>query len=176
MDDDTHIIDVCNSTGRYRIGRSKVINMAQVLMNAFGLYGYCLSISFVNPSQIKKLNSKYRSKNKSTDVLSFAQIRWKKPLRPTDSAIDHELKILGDIVISPKDAQQRNPKLDEEVGFLLVHGFLHLCGYDHLKTKDKLTMEKAQKSMLNLLVVSSGNRYPMWHKCISIKTKPKKGN
>ena len=79
-----------------------------------------LSILFVRDNEIRKLNRKYRRKNRPTDVLSF-------PLC--------EIGALGDIVISVdtarRYAKRDDMKYENKIKFLLIHGFLHLLGYDH---------------------------------------------
>ena len=86
-----------------------------------------LSINLVSESGIKKLNHKYRDKNKSTDVLSF-------PLNEKFIIQD-----LGDIFIclpiAKKYAKRENISIERKLARLTVHGFLHLLGYDHEKSK-----------------------------------------
>jgi len=79
-----------------------------------------IDISFVNEAEIRKLNKKFRKKDKPTDVLSFAY---------------NEEGVLGDVIISPKIAR-RNAKLfgtapKAELKRLVIHGTLHVLGYDH---------------------------------------------
>jgi probable rRNA maturation factor len=81
-----------------------------------------ISVSFVTAGAIKKLNSRYRRKNKATDVLSFNM---------------DEKDLLGDIFICPavarKNAKEYGVTLEQEIARLFVHGVLHLMGYDHGK-------------------------------------------
>jgi len=83
-----------------------------------------LTVVFLNNKQMQTYNSKYRKKNYPTDVLSF----------PVDEAVDGE-RYLGDLLISvPKAAAQALEKghsLSREIRILLLHGILHLLGYDH---------------------------------------------
>jgi len=83
-----------------------------------------LSIVLVSDPQIKRLNKLYRNKDKPTDVLSF----------PIGEKVNGWL-ILGDIVISvdtaKRQAQELGHSLEEEIKRLLVHGLVHLLGYDH---------------------------------------------
>ena len=97
-----------------------------------------LSINLVSESGIKKLNHKYRDKNKSTDVLSF-------PLQPERLQRPEGAKRLegpfdiGDIFIclpiAKKYAKRENISIERKLARLTVHGFLHLLGYDHEKSK-----------------------------------------
>ncbi|MCJ8277720.1 MAG: rRNA maturation RNase YbeY [Bdellovibrionales bacterium] len=81
-----------------------------------------LTLAFVEKSHIKKLNKQFRGKNKPTDILSFDGFE------PGELG---ELVLCGDIV----DLQAKEHKLgkNEELGYLLIHGVLHLLGYEHEK-------------------------------------------
>lgn len=95
------------------------------------LGGREVTVCFVEDREIARLNKRFRGKPKPTDVLSF-------PANGTgDSDFPHEddAKVLGDIAISPQ-AARRNAKLfgrtlGEEICILILHGVLHLAGYDH---------------------------------------------
>jgi rRNA maturation RNase YbeY len=95
-----------------------------------------LSIALVDDPQIRELNSRWRNRNRSTDVLSFSQIEG-------DFA-DHRSSLLGDVVISVETAAaraaSRHRGLDEIITRLLVHGVLHLIGHDHEKDEEALRM------------------------------------
>lgn len=84
------------------------------------------SIAFVSDRKMRELNREFRGKNKTTDVLSF-------PFEP--DALDIEQDYLGDIVISLEQAERQAAENDldfeTEIKQLIVHGILHLCGYDH---------------------------------------------
>lgn len=86
-----------------------------------------LSVVFVSNSRIKELNKRFRAKNKVTDVLSFSQIEGQMP--------GADLKSLGDIVIALECAKLQAPDFGndftEEILRLLIHGILHLFGYEH---------------------------------------------
>jgi probable rRNA maturation factor len=100
---------------------SKIANRA---LEVLGLSKVELSIALVSDVQIKRLNKLYRNKDKPTDVLSF----------PIGEKVEDWL-ILGDIVISvdtaKRQAQELGHSLEEELKRLLVHGLVHLLGYDH---------------------------------------------
>jgi probable rRNA maturation factor len=114
---------------------------------------YELSLSFVGIAEITELNSAYRGKAVATDVLSFElDDPFAQPPDPTtDPATGlatgpaKERRLLGDIVIQPDIARER--AVVEEVGFeeelwiLVIHGMLHLLGYDHATEEDALQME-----------------------------------
>jgi len=83
-----------------------------------------LSVALVDDAEIHRLNRDYRDKDRPTDVLAF-------PMGDTDG----DEQLLGDVVISLdtaiRQAAERDAPVAEEVRVLLVHGFLHLLGYDH---------------------------------------------
>ena len=89
--------------------------------------GFGVSISFVSNEEIRELNKNYRGKDNETDVLSFSQIEGEE--------FDFENRLLGDIVVSVpyalSQAENLGHSLMEEVKYLLLHGTLHLMGYDH---------------------------------------------
>ena len=108
-----------------------------------------LTLLLSNNKNIKKLNKKFRNKNKHTDILSFPFKQKKK------SKEDY----LGDIIISynymnkPKNLNTHDFK--EKVTKIFIHGFLHLLGFDHVKKKDYLKMfdeeEKIFKSVKKII-------------------------
>jgi probable rRNA maturation factor len=104
---------------------SKLLSkIAHRALEVLGLSKVELSIALVSDVQIKRLNKRYRNKDKPTDVLSF----------PIGEKVEDWL-ILGDIVISvdtaKRQAQELGHSLEEELKKLLVHGLVHLLGYDH---------------------------------------------
>ncbi len=98
-----------------------------------------MSIVFVSLEKIQELNKTFRQIDKVTDVLSF----------PND---DFEDKTLGDIFISldkaKEQAESYGHSFEREVGFLAVHGYLHLTGYDHHTKEDEEKMIEMQESIL----------------------------
>ena len=100
--------------------------------------------------EIKKLNKKFRKKNKSTDVLSFPFYK-KKDLK---AKLKNEKEIyLGDIIINlNKIKNKKNKKMFKlEFNKLWIHGLVHLFGYDHKKDKDFSKMIKIEKKFLSYL-------------------------
>lgn len=84
------------------------------------------SVAFVSDDRMRQLNEMFRGKNTTTDVLSF-------PHQPDE--FDPDKDNLGDIVISAEQAQKQAAEngltLEGEIKQLILHGLLHLCGYDH---------------------------------------------
>ena len=106
-----------------------------------------LSIVLAGDAEVKKLNRVYRKKNKTTDVLSFPLLEGKKMILSPKEAI-----ALGDVVISlpqaKRQAAQQGKKLKGELALLLVHGILHLLGYDHVSLIQERKMFNLQNSFL----------------------------
>ena len=100
-------------------------------------------------NEIKRLNKKFRKKNKSTDVLSFP-FYSKKDLR---NKLKKEKEIyLGDIIINlEKIKTKKNTNFNLEFNKLWIHGLVHLFGYDHKKDKDFNKMTKVEKQFLSYL-------------------------
>lgn len=100
-------------------------------------------LTFITDSEMKKLNYKYRKKNKTTDVLSFSQ----------DDYFNQKRKVLGDILISKpkakKQAKAAGHRLIDEYRLLAIHGLLHLLGYDHERIKDEVIMFALQKKLID---------------------------
>tara|TARA_Y100001970_G_C13733200_1_gene602490 strand:+ start:187 stop:642 length:456 start_codon:yes stop_codon:yes gene_type:complete len=106
------------------------------------------TILLTNSSFIKKLNKKFRKKNKPTDVLSF----------PFSSKQDLKLKkekniYIGDIAVCYEIIKKRSKKTDFFLEFnkVWVHGLLHLIGYNHIKNKDYIKMAKIEEKIISLL-------------------------
>ena len=108
-----------------------------------------LAILLVSDSAIRRLNKKYRHKDKPTDVLSF-------PMQDQRVVMKPPVSILGDIVISvptaKRDAKKKGISFEEELKFLLIHGFLHLLGYDHeISDREERRMKRKEKEYGDLL-------------------------
>ena len=106
------------------------------------------TILLTNSSFIKKLNKKFRKKNKPTDVLSFPF------LSKQDLKLKKEKNIyIGDIAVCYEIIKKRSKKTDFFLEFnkVWVHGLLHLIGYDHIKNKDYIKMAKIEEKIISLL-------------------------
>ena len=113
---------------------------------ALGLTDAELSILLVNDIQMQEMNRLYRNKDKTTDVLSFSMRDGQYP--------DINPAILGDIVISLPtakiQAKEKNHGIYREIAILLIHGILHLIGYDHTRgRKENLKKKKKERELLN---------------------------
>ena len=115
-----------------------------------------MSVTLMDNEHIHEINKKYRGVDKPTDVISFA-IEEDDPdevpiILPEDEGFDIP-KNIGDIMVSMDKVKEQAEYLghseDRELGFLVVHGFLHLNGYDHMKEEDEKEMFGLQREILD---------------------------
>ena len=116
-----------------------------------------LSIFFTDDREMSQLNSRYRAKEGTTNVLAFAM---DESGAAEDGCLTLRSAMLGDVVISLDRAQQESMEfgetLQQRVETLLVHGVLHLVGYDHEKNEEEaLLMEGMEKRLLALIGVKN---------------------
>ncbi|KKE80604.1 MULTISPECIES: rRNA maturation RNase YbeY [Bacillaceae] len=111
-----------------------------------------ISINFVTNKEIQEINRDYRGKDTPTDVISFAM---QESVEGELEIIDEDMDIpetLGDIIISiekaKEQAEEYNHSYERELGFLAVHGLLHLLGYDHMNEQDEKKMFARQEEIL----------------------------
>ena len=106
-----------------------------------------ISLTFVGDRQMHRLNKRFRQKDRTTDVLAFAtRDARRRPVRRGHAGP------LGDVVISvptaARQASRESRSLDEEIVALLVHGVLHLCGYDHERSRAEATRMQRRERMV----------------------------
>jgi len=110
-----------------------------------------LSVILTNPENIRKNNKKFRGIDKETDVLSFPM--FEKDEIPLIKGEYPEA--LGDIIISidrvKEQAEEYGHSFERELSYMVVHGFYHLMGYDHMNEDDKKEMREKEEYVLNLL-------------------------
>ena len=114
-----------------------------------------MSVTLMDNKHIHEINKKYRGIDKPTDVISFAMEEDGDEgdiILPSDMEFEMP-KNLGDLMISMEKVAEQAEYLghsqDRELGFLTVHGFLHLNGYDHMKAEDEKEMFGLQDEILN---------------------------
>jgi probable rRNA maturation factor len=121
------MIEIVNRQRAYKIDRQAWSEFAQRALRTIDLSPQTATVVFVSDATIKKLNRQFREKNYATDVLSF-------PMEAEQFEGENQSN-LGEIVISAEraaaQAQQNGLTFDSEVQQLILHGLLHLCGYDH---------------------------------------------
>lgn len=113
-----------------------------------------IGLTFCDDEAIRSINNEYRGIDRATDVLSF-------PLYERDDEIElleGELAPFGDIVLSVPHAQAQAAEyghsVEREVCYLIVHGLMHLAGYDHIEPDDKVEMRAAEEALLNAVGVT----------------------
>ena len=115
-------------------------------------YKLYISVTLTNPKNIKKLNNQYRNIDKETDVLSFPMFEKEEISKLKD--LQYE-ETLGDIVISVErvktQAIEYGHSFERELAYMLVHGFYHLMGEDHIKEEEKVIMRSKEENILKRL-------------------------
>ncbi len=118
---------ILNNQKKVRLALRPLERFSERALRALKLKPHSAALAFVTDAEIARLNKTYRKKNRPTDVLSFpAQSSAKRPNRN---------KFLGDIAIAPavarRYARRNGRSLQTEICVLILHGLLHLLGYDH---------------------------------------------
>ena len=118
-----------------------------------------ISITLTTPKQIRELNKEYRNIDKETDVLSFPMFEKNE----IDAIVEKReempvAEVLGDVVISlervAEQAIEYGHSFERELSYMLVHGFYHLMGYDHIEEKDKIQMRPKEEKILQELRIT----------------------
>lgn len=122
----------------YSINKRKVHNLVSNLKSELGFRIISLTINFIDSETILKINMKYLNHNSSTDIITFNY-------SGSNSHLD------GEIFISVDDADKNSKKykvpLNEELNRLVIHGMLHLVGYDDNNSKQKKIMKSAENRL-----------------------------
>lgn len=115
-----------------------------------------ISLSYVDEDEMHELNRQWRDIDRTTDVLSFE----------CDSAFDEDIPLdevleLGDIILAPEVIERQAPGFGndpaDECRLMLVHGLLHLLGYDHIEDDEAEEMEAREDALLRELAVQRGD-------------------
>ena len=114
-----------------------------------------ISIILTTPEHIHEINKQYRDVDKETDVLSFPMFEKDElDIKIKNQDFEYE-DVLGDIVISiekvKEQAEEYGHSFEREFSYMLVHGFYHLMGYDHIEEQDKIIMRPKEENILNKL-------------------------
>ncbi len=148
------MIEIINTT-KYKISRQKIATLSEAFLKQFKNSRVDVSVAVVGNWRIKKLNKQYRGFDKTTDVLSFAGAEW-------------EGNLLGEVIINPNEIRKisKYKEILEFVGlpyppknlaktenylfyFILIHGLLHLVGYDDDEEAARQEMLLLGKKFLN---------------------------
>jgi len=114
-----------------------------------------MTITLTTPEQIRKINNQYRNIDKATDVLSFPMFE-KEEIAQMLLEKNHMVQdVLGNIVISiarvEEQAKEYGHSFERELSYMIVHGFYHLMGEDHIEEEDKLKMRAKEENVLQNL-------------------------
>jgi probable rRNA maturation factor len=146
------MIEINNLTS-FAVDKKFFTGVAKIVLKGENKEKKNLSVVFVGKEEIKKINKKYRNKNHPTDVLSFGQILSFNPI----TSVRIFEKDLGEVIICPEVVKENTKKyfsspasgFKKEIAKVLIHGILHLLGYDHEKTKkEEIKMEKKEEYYL----------------------------
>jgi probable rRNA maturation factor len=147
---------VSNTQRKLKVQVGSLRKAASSALEYMGYPNAELSILVTGDRKMRALNRKYRGVDKTTDVLSFSALEGEAALNASSGGEGGPPVALGDIVISApralSQAEEIGQSLEDELSFLLVHGILHLVGYDHERSSsDKRRMEKKQKEIVGFL-------------------------
>ena len=131
--------------GKKLLGR-KIKKIALTILELVGEKNAELSLALIGSVEMKKLNAKYRKKDYPTDVLSF----------PIEGIVPKETRLLGDVVVSvekaAEQAKARGYSPEQEMVTLLIHGIVHLMGYDHERSaREARAMDRVEKRIYRQL-------------------------
>ncbi len=137
-----------NNTTKFKISSGLIKKVAEKFLLSRHLQKKDVSLAFVGDARMRGLNKKYRKKDKTTDVLSFGLlVSLEKGEKSTED--------FGEIIISPaqikRQAKENDNSFQQELLFILVHGLLHLAGYNDETEKDRLAMIKLGENFLKKL-------------------------
>lgn len=142
----TMSVDIVSRKAGSKISRRDVKKIALKVLELMKHDGAELSLGLVDNKEIQALNARFRKKDAPTDVLAF----------PADERLALEEPLLGDVIISvekaKEQAEERKRSLHEEIVTLLIHGILHLIGYDHERSaRDARIMGRLEKKIYRML-------------------------
>ena len=116
-----------------------------------------INIILTDPENIRKINKEYRNIDKATDVLSFPMFEKEEIEKMKKDGNDIE-EPLGDIVISiqkvEEQAKEYGHSFERELSYMLIHGFYHLMGYDHMNDEEKKQMREKEEIVLDKLNIN----------------------
>jgi probable rRNA maturation factor len=142
-------LQIENSQSKIKIDKRLIRSTVLKILKTLDCADKEISLSFVDDEKIKQLNKQYLGKNKATNVLSFSLLEGEYGnINP---------QILGDVIISVETAQRDalygKLTVDQEIDFLIIHGILHLLGYNHVNTTEKETkiMRQKEKDLFNAI-------------------------
>lgn len=149
-----HVIE--NRQKRVHVPLPELVRFFVRMNREMGLDGASAFVRLVSDTEMRRLNTRYRHKPKTTDVLSFPQEQRTHPRSLRTRTKQLRGSFLGDIAISPVMAQRNayvfGRSMSEEICVLMLHGVLHLLGYDH--QNDRGEMERVEAKLRKRLGLS----------------------
>ena len=134
-------------------GKDMIVDWVDAALNKRSETGE-LTVRIVDEKEGRELNEKWRREKGATNVLSF----------PTDERVKHTSDLLGDIIICApiveNEAKNQNKPLLSHWAHMVIHGSLHLLGYDHINKDDAEDMEAIEIEILNGLGINNPYIYP----------------
>ena len=131
----------------YFLNKRKLDHTVRSILKSAGVNDARLAIVFVSDREIRRLNLMYRKRNRATDVLSFSMREGRR--------LKKDASFLGDIVISTdrarKQAEKFGTSFKKEMYLYIIHGVLHLLGYDDERPSSRKKMRKKETQILNRL-------------------------
>jgi probable rRNA maturation factor len=147
-------ITIINKNKEFNINKKNIKQLVEIILEKELLQktNFELSLMFCDDEEMKKKNKQYLNEDKYTDVLSF----------PMDDNNENLLEkvYLGDILVSSerafKRAEEFNNSFQQEFILYIIHGILHLLGYDDIQEQDRKIMRKKEQEYLNILEFGTG--------------------
>lgn len=141
-------ISISNRQKQVAIATSKIRRAAKKILEDLECGDHELSVVFLDDPTITQLNHQYFGRKRPTNVIAF-------PLTAGDKTLP-SLRLLGDVVISAEtarsQAKEAGVRVQDEILFLLIHGILHLVGYDHEgAAAERMKMERKERELFKLI-------------------------
>lgn len=144
-------IEVVNRQRLYKLERAQIKRLGQALLARIERANCTATITFIRDQEMRELNRVYRNIDRPTDVLAFAYHE-----RMSDNEPDCNPDFLGDVIISVETADryasEQSVEFATEINWLVIHGLLHLAGYDH--ETDKGEMRRLERRLRKELLSS----------------------
>ncbi|HMS84378.1 MAG TPA: rRNA maturation RNase YbeY [Nitrospira sp.] len=133
---------------QHLVRQVRLAELAQRVLSALGERESELSLELIGDRRMQRLNREYRKRDRTTDVLAFPT---REAIMP--NGLTCRTSLLGDVVISlptaVRQARAAGRSVDDELAILLVHGVLHLCGYDHERNvREAERMARRERAVL----------------------------
>ncbi len=137
-----------NQQRRISLSLTKLRGIGKSILKALRFRQAEVSFLFVNDTTIKKLNRKFKKENRPTDVLAFSQLEGK----PSPDCV---IGLLGDVIISVDTTKRQAPlygnSFERELSLYMVHGILHLLGYDDQNPRSRKIMRKKEGEIMRIV-------------------------